>query len=601
MMRITISYAFCLYGNLEIVKFIHSQNIIDIDSRGRNGTTPLMSAALFGKKEVFRFLMKKGADISKEDDDGENILHASCQGGNVDIVKHVLTRKVLYTNSTDNNGITPLMLAAGYGNQVVFHFLIERRANTLARDDADRTILHWACQGGNVKIVDGILTQNIVDVNSNDGEKTTPLLLAAYHGKRDVLVLLIEKGAYISAVDHESKNILHLSCTGGHVDTVKYVLNQSIVDINSKDDEAMTPVMLAASLGKREVFDILLKNGADLSVVDKGGDNILYSAIRGGNGKIVNYILIQNIVDINSKYSDGMTPVQLAAYYGQKEAFEILVKKGADLSAVDESGDNILHLACVGKDEEIMKHVLRLDILDINCRDTDGSTPLLLAIEYNARGVFDVLLESGADPSVVNRDGDNVLHLACLRGDEEMVKHVLKLHIVDINSRGSNRMTPLLLAAEYNTCNVFELLRESGADPSVVNRDGKNVLHFACIRGDEEMVKHVLKLHIVDINSRGSNGLTPLLLAAGYSTSDVIKLLLENGADPLVVNSDGDNVLHVACAEGDEDIVKYLLSQSIINFNAKNNKGLNAAAIAREEGLLSIEKLLLQTSQSLHD
>ncbi|XP_046548455.1 ankyrin-3-like [Haliotis rubra] len=732
-----ILHVACMEGNLEIVKYIHSQNIIDIDSRGGNGTTPLMSAALFGKKEVFRFLLETGADMSQEDDDGENTLHVSCKGGNVDIVKHVLTRKVVYINSTDNNDITPLMLAAGYGNQVVFHLLIERGADTSARDDTDRTILHWACRGGNVKIVNGILTQNIVDINSNDRNEMTPLLLAAYHGKREVLGLLIEQGANTLAVDHESRNSLHHSCTGGQVDTVKYVLNQSIVDINSKDDEEMTPVMLAAYHGKREVFDILVKQGADLSVVDedgdnilhvacrggnvkivnyilmqnivdinskddeemtpvmlaashgkrevfdilvikgadlsvvdKDGDNILHVACRGGNVKIVNYILMQNIVDINSKDDEEMTPVMLAAYHGKREVFGILVKQGADLSVVDEDGDNILHVACRGGNVKIVNYILMQNIVDINSIDDKEMTPVMLAAFHGKREVFDILVIKGADLSVVDRDGDNILHVACRGGnvkivnyilmqnivdinskyDEEMtpvdssdaayhgkrevfdilvikgadlsvvdkdgdnilhvacrggnvkiVNYILMQNIVDINSKDDEEMTPVMLAAYHGKREVFDILVKKGADLSVVDEDGDNILHLACFGENAEIVKHVLGLHIVDINCKGSSGMTPLLLAAEYSTWDVFELLLESGADPSVVNIDGDNVLHVACAVGDQDIVKYLLSQSIVDITTKNSQGLNAAAIARENGYLSITKLLLQASQSLHE
>ncbi|XP_067653208.1 putative ankyrin repeat protein RF_0381 [Haliotis asinina] len=534
-----ILHVACMEGNLGIVKYIHSQKIIDIESRGRNGTTPLMSAAMFGKKDVFSFLMKIGADISKEDDDGENILHVSCQGGNVDIVKYVLKHNVLYINSTDDKGIAPLLLAAGYGNKLVFHFLIERGADTFTKDSTNRNVLHWACRGGSVKIVNYIITQNIVDINGSDENNMTPLLLAAYHGKIDVFGLLIEKGANTLAVNQKRRNSLHLSSAGGHVDTVKYVLKHTSVDIDSKDYGEMTPVLIAVSHGKNEVFHILVKNGADLSVIDEDGDNILHLACRGGHVKIVNYILMQNIVDINAKNSDGETPVMLAANSGEREVFDILLllESGADPSLVNRDGDNALHLACMRGDEEIVKHVLKLHSLNINCRGSKGRTPLLLAAEYDSYNVFELLLESGADPSAVNRNGDNILHVACKGDREEIVKHVLKLHTLDINCRGDKGKTPLLVSAECSTYGVFKLLLEGGANLLAVDNDGNSILHFASMGEDEETVKHILKLHVVDINCRGSKGMTPLLLAARQSTFSVCELLLDSGADPSVVNS----------------------------------------------------------------
>ncbi|XP_067653193.1 ankyrin-3-like [Haliotis asinina] len=790
-----ILHVACMEGNLEIVKYIHSLKIIDIESRGGNGTTPLLSAALFGKKDVFCFLMEIGADISKENDHGENILHVSCQGGNIDIVKYVLEHSVLYINSTDNNGITPLLLAAGSGSKVVFHFLMERGADCLTKDSRNRNVLHWACQGGNVKIVKYILTQTIVDINGNDENNMTPLLLAAYHGKKDVFGLLIEKGANTLAVNQKRRNSLHLSSAGGHVDTVKYVLKQTSVDIDSKDYGEMTPALIAASQGENEVFDILVKNGADLSLIDKGDDNILHLACRGGNVKIVTYILMQNIVDINGKGDEemtpvliavshgknevfhilvkngadlslidkdddnilhlacrgrnvkivtyilmqnivdinakntdgetpvmlaaesgerdvfdilvkkgadltvtdnfcstilhwawfgrsveivnfilmqnivdineknrvGITPVMLAADAGEREAFDILVQKGADLSAIDDHGDNILHwacrggnvkivnfilmrnnvdinrkgrggltpvmlaawrakrdvfdslvrkradlsgfqndgknilhLACQGTNVEIVKHILRLHIVDINFRFNE-MTPLMLAVKYHPRDVFQLLLESGADPSLVNRDGDNVLHLACVRGDEEIVKQILKLHALNINCRGSKGRTPLLLAAEYNTCNVFELLMESGADPSAVTNDGDNILHMACEGNSEEIVKHVLKLHSLDINCRGYKGRTPLLVAAVYSTYDVFKLLLESGANLSVADSDGNSILHFALMGEDEKILKHILKLHVVDINCRGSKGMTPLLLAARQNTFGVFQLLLES------
>ncbi|XP_067653126.1 ankyrin-3-like [Haliotis asinina] len=728
-----ILHVVCMEGNLEIVKYIYSRKIIDIDSRGGNGTTPLLSAALFGKMDVYCFLMKIGADMSKENDDGENILHMACQGGNVKIVKYILTQNIVDINGNDDNKMTPFLLAAYHGNSDVLELLVQKGANTLAvnrkrrnslhlsctgghvdaakcvlnqtsvdinskdceemtpvmlaashgksevfdmlmkkgadlsvidkngenilhcacrggnveivnyilmqnivdinskeykektpvmlaashgknevfdilmkkgadlsvTDENGDNILHWACRGGNVKIVNYVLKRNTLDINGKGHEEKTPLMLAASHGKNEVFNILMKTGADLSVIDENGHNILHSACRGGNVNIVSYILIQSSLDINSKCDDETTPVMHAAAQGKNEVFDILVKNGANLSDTDVDGSNILHWACRGGNAKIVNYILIRNIADINSNNGDGETPVLLAACHGRREVFDVLVVNGANLSVVDKNGDNILHFACSGKDEKIVQHVLELHIVDINCRTTTGMTPLMIAADHNAHDVFKLLLDSGGDPSVVNSDGNNAFYFACSTADGEIVKNLLKLDSVDINCRGSGGMTPLLLAARYNTHDVFELLLENGADPSLVNGDGNNVLHLACMVNDEEIVKHILELHLVDINSRGFNNMTPLLLSAEHSAFDVFEMLLDNGADPSVVDSDGNNVLHLACAKNkNEHFIKYVLSRNIVDVTSRNKLGMNATEIASSHGNLRITRLLLQASQS---
>ncbi|XP_067653209.1 ankyrin-3-like [Haliotis asinina] len=556
--------------------------------------TPLLLAAYHGKIDVFGLLIEKGANTLAVNQKSRNSLHLSCIGGHVDTVKYVLNQTSVDINSKDCEEMTPVLLAAYHGKRELFDILVQEGADLSVIDEDGDSILHWACRGGNLKIVTYILMQNIVEINGKGNEERTPVMLAAYHGKTEAFDILVKKGADLSVIDEDGDNILHSACRGGNLKIVTYILMQNIVDINSKGDEEMTPVMIAACLAKNEAFDILVKKEADLSVIDGDGDNILHLATRGGHVKIVNYILMQNIVDINAKNNDGVTPVMIAARCAKREVFDNLVRKGADLSGFENDGKNILHLACEGKDVEIVKRILRLHIVDINCRFNE-MTPLLLAVKYQSRNVFQLLLKSGADPSLVNRDGDNALHLACMRGDEEIVKHVLKLHTLNINCRGSKGRTPLLLAAEYNSYNVFELLLESGADPSAVNSNGDNILHMACEGDGEEIVKHVLKLHILDTNCRGFKGKTALLVAAEYSAYGVFKLLLEGGANLSAVDNDGNSILHFASMGENEEIVKHILKLHVVDINCRGSKGMTPLLLAARQSTFGVFELLLES------
>ncbi|XP_067653191.1 ankyrin-1-like [Haliotis asinina] len=546
--------------------------------------TPVLLAAYHGKKEVFDILVKTGADLSVTDEDGDNILHVACRGGNAKIVNYILMQNIVHINSKGDGGMTPVLIAAFHGKKEAFDILVKRGADLSVTDVGGDNILHVASRGGNAKIVNYILMQNIVHINSKGDGGMTPVLIAAFHGKKEAFDILVKRGADLSVTDEDGDNILHCACGGRNVKIVNYILMQNIVDINEENDGVVTPVMLAAGTGEREIFDILVKRGADLSVTNANNRNILHWACVGGNDKLVNFILMQNNVDINGRNIKGMTPVMLAAYYGKREVFDILVRKRVHLSEVGNDGKNILHLVCEGKNVEIVKHILRLHIVDINCRFNE-MTPLMLAVKYHTRNVLQLLLESGADPSLVNRDGDNVLHLACMRGDEEIVKHVLKLHTLNINCRGSKGRTPLLLAAEYKKYDVFELLLEGGADPSAVNGNGDNILHMACEGDSEEILKHVLKLHTLDINCRGYKGRTPLLVAAVYSAYDVFKLLLESGGNLSVVDSDGNSILHFASMGEDEKIVKHILKLHVVDINCRGSKGMTPLLLAARQAL----------------
>ncbi|XP_048246412.1 E3 ubiquitin-protein ligase mind-bomb-like [Haliotis rufescens] len=120
---------------------------------------------------------------------------------------------------------------------------------------------------------------------------------------------------------------------------------------------------------------------------------------------------------------------------------------------------------------------------------------------------------------------DNTLHFACNGGDVETVEFVLSLNVVDINSRGVWSWTPVMTAAERGHREVVKLLVSEGADVSLVDVDGDNILHYAFIRGDVATVKFVLSLNVVDIDARNNIGLTAADMARLGGHKEVVKLL----------------------------------------------------------------------------
>ncbi|XP_048257931.1 ankyrin repeat domain-containing protein 1-like isoform X16 [Haliotis rufescens] len=121
-----------------------------------------------------------------------------------------------------------------------------------------------------------------------------------------------------------------------------------------------------------------------------------YDASRRGNLEKVKRRLSRG-VDINCRWGYwSRTPVMGAAWFGQRGVVELLAGKGADVSLVDEEGDNILHLACSKGHLEIVKFVLSLNVVDIDARNNRGRTAAYLARSEGHRRVADLLVSRGA-------------------------------------------------------------------------------------------------------------------------------------------------------------------------------------------------------------
>ncbi|XP_048240955.1 ankyrin-1-like [Haliotis rufescens] len=264
------------------------------------------------------------------------------------------------------------------------------------QDTLENNPLHDACRKGDLGRVKRILSRGVVDVNSRDKKLgRTPLMMAAQKGHRRIFDLLMRKGANVTLVNAYGNNILHWACLGGHIAMVRYVLSQYSVDVNSRTKAGSTPLMKAAYCGHRDVSDYLVCMGANISLVDEDGDSILHWACRGGHAKMVQHILAQGLVNITSRGIYGRTPLMIAANYGHREVFDILLNEGAQISSVDSNGDNILHLASFGGNVEMVKHILSQNLADINARDKDGDTAAMMAHRKRHRAVYDLLVSIG--------------------------------------------------------------------------------------------------------------------------------------------------------------------------------------------------------------
>ena len=112
---------------------------------------------------------------------------------------------------------------------------------------------------------------------------------------------------------------------------------------------------------------------------------------------------------------------------------------------------------------------------DVNAKNTDGSTPLHAAAEFNpSPSVLEVLLKAGADVNAKNTDGWTPLHMAAAKSPTPSVLEVLLKAGADVNAKNTDGSTPLHMAAEFNPSpSVLEILLKASADPRALDTEGK--------------------------------------------------------------------------------------------------------------------------------
>ncbi|XP_046543960.1 serine/threonine-protein phosphatase 6 regulatory ankyrin repeat subunit A-like [Haliotis rubra] len=538
----------CVGRNLSIVECLLPKS--EVNSSDYLGRTALMEAAESGHIRVFDFLGSQKNHLIQTDDFNNTVLHFACEGGNVDILQHLLTTADL--NARGTNGWSPVMVAARFGKSDVFNLLVSKEVDLTLKDDHGNNMLHLACQGGSMSITEHLLP--LFDINSRGQDGRTPVIYAAVNGVKCLFDLLVSGGADTSLKDDHNNSVFHLACLGGNRSIVEQLLPN--VDINTLEDSGRTAIMEAAFSRNKNVFDFLISKNADVKVIDDYRDSVLHSACKGSESTIVQLVL--QMFDVNTRGKKGMTPAMIASSLGNRHLFNVLVSQQADLTLTDDHGNNMLHLACQGGNWSIIKHLLPL--FDINARGQDGRTDVMYTALNGVKSVFD-RVSTGTDMSLKDDYNAPLFHLACRGGNTSIVEHLLQRS--DINHQGFNNRTAVMEAALAGKANVFHLLVSKEAELNLTDNYNDNVLHFACLGGDTAIVRNLLKM--MDINAKGRNGSTPVMHAAWAGQKNVFSLLVSQNVEMKLLDLSRNNLLHLACQGGNTSIIKYLLPLFDIN------------------------------------
>ncbi|KAM3835004.1 nuclear factor NF-kappa-B p100 subunit isoform 1-T1 [Vipera latastei] len=214
----------------------------------------------------------------------------------------------------------------------------------------------------------------------------------------------------------------------------------------------------------------------------------------------------------------------------------------------DENGDSPLHLAIIHEQTAVIMQLVQVAVSIpnqqvINITNHLQQTPLHLAVITHQPRVAAFLLQAGADPTLLDRYGNSVVHLAVHLDDAVMLKILLChldpqiLSLLEIpNYLG---LFPVHLAVKYAKPACLELLVEKGANVNAAERQsGRTPLHLAVEMDNLNMTACLMKKLGADVNAHTSAGNTPLHLAAALGSPILTRMLISAGADVLCENDE---------------------------------------------------------------
>lgn len=188
-------------------------------------------------------------------------------------------------------------------------------------------------------------------------------------------------------------------------------------EAGARNDAGLSPVLQALYLGRAELLDVILDANPPLDVFD--------SAAAGRTRGLAE--LLEGEPGLARSYSpDGFTALHFAAFFGQREAAELLLDHGADTGAVARNPEltvQPLHSAAAGSHTEIVKLLLERGA-DPGATQGGGFTPLHSAAQNGDQGSVEALLEAGADPSARDDEGRTPADLARAAGHDDLAEQL---------------------------------------------------------------------------------------------------------------------------------------------------------------------------------
>lgn len=438
-----------------------------------------------------------------------------------------------------------------------------------------------------------------IRIEARDYCDRTALMCAVKKGYIEVVKVLLQRGADVNGKMYEGTNVMHTACAAGHEEIARLLVAQG-AKIDEVDEYLNTMLQVAVQGENEKVVELLLDNGSNLEKTNRQGMTALHFAARAKNGKIIS-LLLNRGANIEARCKNGKTPIFYAFEVGKEDNVKLLLQRGARLDDRDANGDTCLKYAVEGKNESLVNLLLDAG-LNINEASEFRSNPLYIAVEKGSESMIQLLLDRGAvfteyisDSSVFKCvPFSSMLHYACLRGLEDIVKQFLKQG-ANIQVRDQSDKTPLLIAAEMGNVNLIELLLSHGANINEKNSQllGHTALYLATKGNHEDAIKLLLKRD-ANINffyerdqswseyffrRRLGCSESVLHVAAENGNGTIVKILLDHDMDANFRAGDNVTALHVACVQGHPKIVKLLLERGAdINERTQDGKSLIESA-----------------------
>ena len=557
----------------------------------KDGWTPLNSVVGNRKYRTARLILDHGADSDIPNKDGWTPVNIAATNGNDDLTLLLLERKA-DPDIPNKNGWTPLNGAANNGHYNTSRLLIEHGANPNIVNKDGWTPINSAVSNGHYPTTK-LLLDHGADPNIPNNKGETPLDIALAQGNDDMAELLRSKGARQGDPALKAESILGRELTPEQKEAINQAhivgrgeqgkdpyLPAGLSNYNKSQLRRKSVILKQAGFDKQEreqlikrgivgdedpsLYDRLqdthipfkainrnelsalkyyINSGMDPDQTNKYGETLLFVATAKRNLDAIHFLLDEG-ADPNISNIDGQLPLDKALQMRRDDIADLLRKAGAESTykgEISSPHEHLGHISSIRNTHPALIAIRNKDLETLqdhvnNGMDPDqanryGETLLFIATAKRNFDAIDFLLDEGADPNIVKRDGTPPIYKATRDHRNRIVKRFLDDKRTDPNIVNNNGMTSLHNAAINERPNLTRLfLDDARVDPNILNNKGNTPLHSTVKNRDYDITRLLLDDIRIDPNIPNNKGETPLDIAIALENDDLIQLLRSKGA-----------------------------------------------------------------------
>ena len=357
----------------------------------------------------------------------------------------------------------------------------------------------------------------------------------------------------LSTLSFNDELVFHLCCKKDLFQAVLWFLDKRI-DIEVQNSQKETAVFYAIHSKSSAILQVLIENKANINHLNMYNRTALQDAVISANSnRVVNYLL-----EVTS-----------------------------NISNCDIHGNNLIFDAIANGNFELIKKIASIDKIDINQVNEDGHTVLHKESVLRNTPLAIALMEAGANPTILDKNGNSFLFLVLSKGLEslEIIEKAVRLKY-DINTKNSQNKTLLMecINLYLNTPEENQELRNShlemakelmrlGVNVDSVDNRNENAFFLVTRSENKELINIFLENCNINLNHKNIDDETVLsiLVLRGIKTAELIKYYLQKGANPDIQNVDGKTIIEILL-----DIILHLQNKKELDF--KYESQLNSDA-----------------------